>query len=49
MTVESVENATPKILVRSVFNEQLFREHVFQLFRTAPPVESEENATSRFL
>lgn len=48
MTVESVKNATPKILVRSNPKTQVPDNRVFQLFRTATPVESAENATSKF-
>ena len=45
--VESVKNATPKILVRSNPKKQIPDNRVFQLFRTAAPVESAENATSK--
>lgn len=48
MTVESVKNATPKILVKSNQNKKLPDNRVFQLFRTAASVESAENVTSKF-
>lgn len=47
MTVESVKNATPKILVRSNPKNKIPDNRVFQLFRTAASVESAENATSK--
>lgn len=46
--VESVKNATPKILVKSDPKKQIPDNRVFQLFHTATPVESAENGTPRF-